>query len=99
MRMDVLAQSGVNAALVALARILEKLQDIGIETQGNLLFVFCGNKRIWSCLLHSSGLTREIAVIDLVIRHGSDALQPLALLRGQRRPRPPSGLRVAGRFP
>jgi hypothetical protein len=40
MRMDVLAQNGVDAALVALACIPEELQYIGIETQGNLLFVF-----------------------------------------------------------
>ncbi len=42
---DVFAEGGVDAALVALAGLFEKGEDVGVEAEGDLLLVFCGDER------------------------------------------------------
>jgi len=87
MRLNILSERGIDTALVPFARSFKEAQNIGIQTQRNLLLLLRGNERTGSCPLHLFGLTWNVAVVDLGIRHGRDPFQPLALFGRQRRRR------------
>lgn len=63
MGVNIFAEGGVDAALVAAAGFPEELEQVGIEAEGDLLLVFRGHERAGAGPLHSL-LGRDIAVVD-----------------------------------
>lgn len=71
MGFDIFAQGGVDTTLVAPSGLLEKPEHVGIEAEGDLLFVFDGHERAGSSPRHPF-LGWNVAVVDFMVGHFSE---------------------------